>query len=259
MPEGVEVEIYRQRAELVVGRLATAVIAPDPWILKGVSAQQVTDAVLGQKVEAARRRGKLLILDWSNEVRMGIRFGMTGTLFVDGDAAIDQLEYSSTRRDPAWDRFAIRFDDGGELRLHDPRRLGGINLDPDEDALGADAFSVTLGHLQKRIFVGKVAIKARLLDQARLAGVGNLIADEVMWRAGLDPARQADSFTEAEQRRLHSHLRKVLTDFTRDGGSHTGKLHDSRQRGGHCPKDGMELLRREIGGRTTFSCPEHQV
>lgn len=260
MPEGVEIEMYRRSVEPLVGRTISAVQTPDEWFLKrGVTGGQVADASIGQQVEAARRKGKLLVLDLSNGVRLGLRFGMTGRPIVDSVSAIDDLEYASNQYKPEWDRFVVEFAEGGDLRLQDPRRLGGVELDPDEDALGADAFSVTLGQLRKRVFIGSVALKARLLDQSRLAGVGNLIADELLWRAALDPARAADSLDEADQKRLLRHLRRVLSDFMRDGGSHTGHLQPARVRGGSCPKDGADLLRREVGGRTTYSCPLHQV
>ena len=260
MPEGVEIEIYRRSAAEVVGRMIEAVEAPDPWFLKdGLTANAVTEAVTGQVVEAARRKGKLLVLDLSNEIRLGLRFGMTGRLIVDQVSSIEYLEYASQRHNPEWDRFVLRFAGGGDLRIQDPRRLGGVQLDPDEDTLGADVFTATLGDLRARVFVGDVPIKARLLDQTRLAGVGNLIADETLFRAGIDPARPASSLDQSEQRKLQRHLRKVVGDFLRDGGSHTGRLQPSRVRGGRCPKDGAELLRREVGGRTTYSCPVHQV
>ncbi len=259
MPEGVEIEFYRRATERVVGRTISGVVADDPWFLKdGVSADEVADACVGQRVEAARRRGKLLVLDLSNDVRLGLRFGMTGRPVIDSVAAIDDLEYASNTYKPEWDRFVLQFKGGGDLRMQDPRRLGGVQLEPDEDALGPDLFSATLGDLRRRVFVGQVALKARLLDQSRLAGVGNLIADELLWRASLDPARPAGSLDENEQKRLHRHLRRVGLDFLRDGGSHTGRLQSSRTRCGHCPKDGAELLRREVGGRTTYSCPSHQ-
>ncbi len=259
MPEGVEIEIYRRTAERVVGRIVTAVDAPDAWFLKkGLTAAEVVDAVTGQEIVAARRRGKLLVLDLANEVRLGLRFGMTGRLIVDEESSIEYLEYASQRHDPAWDRFILRFADGGDLRIQDPRRLGGVELDPDEDALGVDAFTATLGDLKRRVLVGEMAVKARLMDQSRLAGVGNLIADETFFRSGIDPARAAGSLDDGEQRKLHRHLRKVMADFLRDGGSHTGRLQPARVRGGRCPKDGTELLRREVGGRTTYSCPVHQ-
>jgi formamidopyrimidine-DNA glycosylase len=258
VPEGIEIEIYRRAAEPLVGRIISRVEAPDDWFLKGVTAGEIIDAAVGERVEGARRRGKLLVLALSGGARLGLRFGMTGRLIVDSVAALDHLQYASRRYQPEWDRFVLRFEGGGELRLHDPRRLGSVTLDPDEDSLGVDAFAATLGDLLRRVFVGEVAIKARLLDQRRLAGVGNLIADETLWRAGIDPARAAGSLDDGEQRKLHRHLRNVLRELLRDGGSHTGRLQPSRVRGGHCPKDGTELWRREVGGRTTYSCPVHQ-
>lgn len=265
MPEGVEIELYRRATEPVVGRTVSSVVAADDWFLKGgITEAEVTEALVGHTVEAARRKGKLLVLDLSNGVRLGLRFGMTGRPIVDEAMAVDDLEYASNDYRPEWDRFELYFRGdgdrgGGSWRLQDPRRLGGVELDPDEDALGADAFTATLGDLRKRVLVGEVALKARLMDQSRLAGVGNLIADETLWRAGLDPARPAGGLTETEEKKLHRHLRNVLKDFLADGGSHTGRLQPARVRGGLCPKCGVELARRQVGGRTTYSCPRHQV
>lgn len=259
MPEGVEIEIYRRGAEATVGRSIASVEAPDEWFLKGgLTPDAVKAVVTGRTIEAARARGKLLVLDLDDDTRLGLRFGMTGRLIVDDRASIDYLEYSSTRNDPSWDRFVLHFEDGGDLRLRDPRRLGGVSLDPDEEALGVDAFVIKPKQVRQRVAVGQTALKARLLDQSRIAGVGNLIADETLWRAGLDPARTAGSLTDDEVKKLVRHLRKVLADFLRDGGSHTGRLQPARVRGGLCPKDGTALLRREIGGRTTYSCAHHQ-
>lgn len=109
------------------------------------------------------------------------------------------------------------------------------------------------------VLAGSVApLKARLMDQSRLAGIGNLLVDEILWRAGLDPARQAGSLDAPELRRLHHHLRATLGELGGRGGSHTGDLHPARQRGGVCPRDGAPLVRRPVGGRTTYSCPVHQ-
>jgi formamidopyrimidine-DNA glycosylase len=260
MPEGVEIEIYRRAAEAVIGRRVADVHAPDQWFLKsGTTADELVAVARGAAVVAARRKGKLLVLDLDTDHRLGLRFGMTGRLLVDGGAAIEQLEYSSTRDDPAWDRFALIFADGGRLIIRDPRRLGGVELDPDEDRLGFDVFSITPGQLRQRVTVGDVAIKARLLDQQRISGVGNLIADESLWRAGIDPARPAGTLSDNDRRRLQRHLRSVVEEFLDDGGSHTGRLHQARVRGGRCPRDGEILLRRTIGGRTTYSCPDHQT
>jgi formamidopyrimidine-DNA glycosylase len=97
------------------------------------------------------------------------------------------------------------------------------------------------------------------MDQARLAGVGNLAADEMLWRAGLDPSRPAKSLDDEEIRRLARAVRRTLADLLVRGGSHTGDLIEHRAAGGRCPKDGAPLIKRTIGGRTTWSCPVHQV
>ncbi len=266
MPEGVEIEIYRAGAEAALFREIARVDTPDTWFVKGgTSPEEVREALVGERFVAARRRGKLLILDTAPGgfidaagPRLGLRFGMTGRLIVDDSASIDYLEYSSQRNDAAWDRFIVHFADGGDLRIRDPRRLGGVSLDPDEDALGVDAFEIKPKQLRDRVLVGDTAVKARLLDQKRVAGIGNLIADETLWRARIDPATPAGSLDERQSARLLRNLRTVLADFTRDGGSHTGRLQDQRVRGGRCPICRTELERREIGGRTTFSCPHHQ-
>lgn len=258
MPEMLEVEIYRRSAATTVGRRIVAVHAPDAWYLKGgVDAEDITAALVGETVIADRRRGKLLLLDTTGPT-IGLRFGMTGVLDVDGLDAIDALEYSSHRRDPAWERFALHFDDGGALRMRDPRRLGGVELDPDEDRLGPDAADVTLRQLSELLAGCESPLKARLMDQGRLAGLGNLLTDELLWRSGFDPARSAGSLDVEEVKVLRLEIRRTLRVLGGRGGSHLGDLQQARTRGGVCPVDGVALLRRTIGGRTTYSCPLHQ-
>jgi formamidopyrimidine-DNA glycosylase len=232
--------------------------APDDWYLKGgLTAAAVAVALEGHRLEAARRIGKLLLLDTDGPT-IGLRFGMTGRLLVDGVPGVDELRYASVRDVPAWDRFVLGFAEGGELRVRDPRRLGGVLLDPDEGALGFDAASVRPAQLQAVLAGSAAPLKARLMDQARLAGVGNLMADEVLYRASLDPARPAGSLDPTEVRRLHRHLRATVEDLLRRGGSHLGDFIPARGPGGTCPRDGAPLVRRTIGGRTTWSCPRHQ-
>jgi formamidopyrimidine-DNA glycosylase len=258
MPEMLEVEIYRRAAATKLGRRIVGIDAPDAWYLKGgIDAGAVTTALVGETVTADRRRGKLLLLDTTGPT-IGLRFGMTGVLDVDGADAIDRLEYSSHRRDPAWERFVLHFEDGGALRMRDPRRLGGVELNPDEQRLGPDAAEVTLRQLTALLADSNAPLKARLMDQARLAGLGNLLTDETLWRAGFDPARAAGSLSHDEVVTLRRVMRHTLRDLGARGGSHLGDLQDSRTRQGNCPVDGSPLLRRTIGGRTTYSCPLHQ-
>ena len=248
----------------MVGRTVAAVHAPDDWFIKGgADAVALTLALEGQVVVGVRRTGKLLMMDFghpdgrANSV-LGLRFGMTGRLVVDNHAVIEKLEYSSARVLPEWRRFELDFADGGTLVMIDPRRLGGVELDPDETRLGPDAFGLTAEQLAAALDGSRTALKARLLDQHRVAGLGNLLVDEILWRTGFDPAREAGSLGDPELERLAEAIRSTVAELTERGGSHTGDLHLARVRGGSCPLDGELLDRRTIGGRTTFSCPHHQ-
>lgn len=254
----IEVELYRQAADEAVGRRITRVDAPDPWYLKGVTtAPDLRAALLRKTIIGTRRIGKLLLVDTSGPT-VGLRFGMTGRLVLDGRAPIDRLEYSSGRFDPAWVRFALGVQGVGDLEIVDPRRLGGVELHPDVSPLGPDALSVGRAQLGALLADRRASLKAWLLDQSNIAGIGNLLADEMLWRAGLDPARPAGSLDAREVRRLHAHLHRTVKELTERGGSHTGDLQVARSRGALCPRDAAPLERRTIGGRTTFSCPAHQ-
>ena len=258
MPELLEIEVYRRVAEGTVGRTVAAVHADDAWYLKdGLTAEELRASVTGETIVAARRHGKLLLLETTGPM-LGLRFGMTGRLLVDGTAGIEQLEYSSDRDLAEWDRVSLDFADGGSMTIRDPRRLGGVELDPDVDRLGPDAAALDPEALEAVLGRSTVALKARLLDQAKVAGLGNLLVDDVLWRAGLDPAREAGRLDGSEIVTLAEAIAATLEELGRRGGSHTGELQPERHREGHCPRDGAALQRRTIGGRTTYSCPEHQ-
>jgi formamidopyrimidine-DNA glycosylase len=248
-------EVIEERA---LHRRIADVVAPDAWYLKrGLIAPAVKRALKGRELVNARRRGKLMLVDTSDDGPvLGLHLGMSGRVVVDGVAAGDPLVYASNREVDAWHRFGLRFADGGTLWMRDPRRLGAVELDPDEDRLGPDAADITreqLAHLTSR---SRAPIKALLMDQSRLAGLGNLLVDEVLWRVGIDPARTANTLDADDVARLHRTIRQTLRTLGRRGGSHTGDM--PRERDAHCPRDGAILVRRTVGGRTTFSCPVHQ-
>lgn len=260
VPELPEVERYRQLAEAAaLGRPVAGVSAPDGWYLKrGLTAEEAAAAITGRSFVAARRRGKLMMVDLDDGSVIGLRFGMSGRLLVDGGPGVDQLLYGKATPDGRYDRFRVEFTDGGSLAMSDPRRLGGVELDPDLSGLGPDALGISLAELRSALAGARVALKARLLDQSRIAGVGNLIADEVLWRAGLSPRRVAGGLAPVTVRRLHTHLTSGLADLIERGGSHTGDLMPERRPGGRCPRDGAALVRAMVGGRTTWWCPKHQ-
>lgn len=260
MPEMLEVEIYRRAAATTLGRTIEAVDTPDRRFVKGVDAATVHHALAGRRFVRDRRIGKLLLLDTDREgPTLGLRFGMTGVLIVDGDASIDGLVYGARRDDAAWDRFVVHFTDGGSLRINDPRRFGSVEFDPDETRLGPDAASIDRRSFASVLASSAAPVKARLMDQGRIAGLGNLLTDEALWRAGIDPLRPARSLDGDEVAALHRAVRATLRVLGRRGGSHTGDLMDERRPGGMCPRCGRALERRSIGGRTTWSCPSHQV
>jgi formamidopyrimidine-DNA glycosylase len=219
----------------------------------------VARAVLtGQSFVAARRRGKLLLVDLDSGPVLGLHLGMSGRVLVDDEAAGDPLLYASNRPDPAWHRFGVTFADGGSMYLRDPRRLGAVELDPDEERLGPDAFDLTLAELRAMLAKSRAPVKALLMDQSRIAGLGNLLCDEILWRAGIAPTRIASTVTPDEARRLHRAERDALRILGRRGGSHTGDLTSERGPGAVCGRDGTPLARAKVGGRTTYWCPLHQ-
>jgi formamidopyrimidine-DNA glycosylase len=259
VPELLEIEQYRQAMLPAIGHRIASLDAPDPLFLKGgLDEATLRGVVVGRTLVAARRRGKLLLLDLDDGGVLGVRFGMTGRLVVDGAAVVDKLESGRPEVVPAWERFRLVLDEGVVLAVDDPRRLGGVVVDPDEEALGPDASTLTRDALRAALAGSRAPLKARLMDQARVAGLGNLLTDEALWRAGLDPAREAGSLDGRALGRLHRAIADTLDQLGRRGGSHTGDLMPARTPGGSCPRDGTPLVRSTVGGRTTYTCPGHQ-
>jgi formamidopyrimidine-DNA glycosylase len=259
MPEILEIEYYRLLAETALGREILSIEADQLASKRLETGIALTDIFSGLHFVAARRIGKLLVFDTEGPC-FGLRFGMTGGLVVDEVAAIKGLTYGSGSIEEKWVRARVTFQDGGTLALHDPRRLARVLVDPDEEALGPDALSLTLKQLKTALKSRGEgpALKARLLDQSAIAGIGNLLADEMLWRAALSPLRGAATLSEPEIRRLHRHLRVTLDELFKRGGSHTGDHMEARHPGGMCPKDGQAFFRQAVGSRTTYWCPKHQ-
>ena len=259
MPEILEVEAARAVLDAhALGREIVRVHAPDAWFLKrGTTPAALRHALVGNRFTAARRIGKQIILDTADpDTRLGVHLGMSGRVLVDGEEAGDPLVYASNRRVSKWHRFGVHFADGGSFMLRAPRRLGAAELDPDESRFGPDALTVTAAQLDRALGKRTAPIKAVLMDQARIAGLGNLLVDEALWRAGIDPARPAVDIGTEERRTLHRAVRATLRVLDRRGGSHTGDM--PRDLDIPCPRDGAPLVRRTVAGRTTYSCPVHQ-
>ena len=259
MPEGIEVEFYRRTALKALNRRIDVIKNIDSnYLPKKYGSFDLKNLLEGNYFTEATRKGKLLLLSISNDFQIGLRFGMTGRLLVDGKSAIETLEYSSSRNEPEWDRFSIKFRDGGSLSIRDPRRLGAVEINPNPDALGVDLYEVTGTALTEILTNSTQPVKARLMNQTKISGLGNLLSDEILWRSSIDPRRPSHSLSRNDKRRLLHHIKRTVYELTDRGGSHMGNLQTHRTIGGLCPKDGELLDRYKIGGRTTYSCPKHQ-
>jgi formamidopyrimidine-DNA glycosylase len=249
VPELPEAERARQAIEAAaLHRRIVAVDDSDTYVSRPHAPGAIGDALVGRELTAAHRRGKTMWLESSDDGPvLGLHLGMAGRIVVD--------EAPSPR---GWDRFVLHFEDGGSLALRDKRRLGRARLDPDIDALGPDAAEIARDDFRARIGRGTAPLKARLMDQSVVAGVGNLLADEILWRARLDPRRPAGELSVEELDRLRREVRAATRSAIRRGGAHTGDMIAERRPGGHCPRCGAEMARATVGGRTTFWCPVEQ-
>lgn len=253
MPEGLEAEIWRSALEPIIGRTVTGA-----WVDERVAPSGFVDAVVGATIVGVRRVGKVVVIEGPD---IGLHFGMTGRIVVDGEAAIDRLQYASGRDEPEWDRLRLFTDHRPPpaVRFNDPRRLGRVSIDPDLSGLGVDFTAVTPKRLAAAIGRRHAPVKSVLLDQHAIAGLGNMCADEVLWWAGIDPHRPASSLDEAEIGVLARAIRRRLPVMLRRGGSHRGTLSpEVRAACPPCERDGSPLRRDTIGGRTAVWCHGHQ-
>ncbi len=260
MPEALEIESYRVLALRVVGATVTRGFADAYAAKKLVNTASWARAVKGRRVTGVARRGKLLILE-TDGVSLGVRFGMTGVLLIDDAAGIDGLFYGPHAYRAEWVRGGLDFDDGRRLLLHDPRRLARFEVEPNLNELGPDALSLTRAQFNAVLGVTRgegPAIKARLLDQGAVAGVGNLLADEMLFRAGVDPRTPVGRLDADQRTSLYRAFGATMRTLGRRGGSHTGDHMEARFPGGLCPRDGAPMLQATIGGRTTYWCGLHQ-
>ena len=275
VPELPEVESARVTIErAALGRPITDVDDTDTWECRPHAPGEIRAALVGHSLTEACRQGKSLWCRTDGGPVLGLHLGMSGRIIVtDGNGGVDEGgdllrgagsiyarsgAVEQADRNPVWSRFTIVFADGGTLRLFDKRRLGRVRLDPDLTALGPDAERITPAVFRERVRRGTAPVKARLLDQSVLAGVGNLLVDETLWQARIDPRRRVDTLTDDDLTRLHRALRAATKAALRDGGVHTGVVIPHRRPGGHCPRCGAEMQRAEVGGRTTWFCPKEQ-
>lgn len=288
MPELPEVETVRRGLhELIIGRKIHEAIHDTPKSFPNAPAD-VQRFLIGSTVIDVRRRAKVLMIDLSTKYTLVIHLKMTGQLVFrshdavfgaghPNDSLIGELPDRSTR-------VTFTFGDGSHLYFNDQRKFGWVKLlptievpnidfmkkvgpEPLEDSFTAEEFT---DRFKRR---SKTSIKAALLDQTVVAGVGNIYADESLWGAKIHPQRLVSTISEAEFKRLYEELRSVMNLAIEKGGStdknyvnaegKRGSYMDFarvfRREGKACPRCGTTIIKFKAAGRGTHICPQCQV
>src|SRR5499433_4336684 len=231
MPELPEVEAARRLlTRAAVGRrIVAARVAPDPIVFQGVSPARIRRSLLGRRIVAAHRHGKHLWLELDRRPWPCFHFGMAGGIEVRGRQRQRLMVEGRRARDEPWPprflKLHLTLDDGGEIVFRDARRLGRVRLrhdpaaEPPISLLGFDALHdlPPVGRLAALFGARAAPVKAVLLDQSFSAGVGNWIADEVLYQARIDPRRRAHTLTARETARIRYRIGSVVRTAIRVG------------------------------------------
>jgi formamidopyrimidine-DNA glycosylase len=259
MPELPEVETFKRYLDSTsLHQGINNVEVRDAYVLKRVSARELARRLKGRRFENSHRHGKHLFVRAGDELWLRLHFGMTGSLeyFKRDEAA------------PKSARVIFCFSDNRRLAFDDQRKFGEIDLIKDVDeflqrrCIGPDALDVGRSEFQTIFRMHRSAVKAILLNQQLIAGIGNLYADEILFRARIHPATDAARLSDKDLRGLFRATRYVLekaialkTDFNRLPKSW---LLTHRGKAGKCPRCGRALKSAAIGGRTSWFCAHCQ-
>jgi formamidopyrimidine-DNA glycosylase len=270
VPELPETEtIARDLDRAIAGTRVTDVRVTRRDVLREVDPRQLRRRVVGRIIDRAWRRAKLIVLDLSSGDRVVVQPRFTGALLIDdGALAENERRYSTVE-------FVLEND--RSLHYRDIRRLGTVSVMDSQrfasysGALGDEPLDsgFTVERLTAILRASRQAVKRVLMDQRRLVGVGNIYANEVLWRAGIDPSRPAATLSPAEVARVHTELREVLTnavaargtsfrdyrDASGERGSFANQLQAYGREGEQCERCGRRLVATHaIDGRSTVFC-----
>ncbi|MEJ2433310.1 MAG: bifunctional DNA-formamidopyrimidine glycosylase/DNA-(apurinic or apyrimidinic site) lyase [Pseudolabrys sp.] len=233
-------------------------------ILQGVSARKLARALTGRKLTRSRRHGKHLFARIGNGPWLALHFGMTGYF----------ADFKKLEDDPAHDRLRLDFNNGTHFAFVNQRKFGKLHLvdAPDdligEEKLGPDALDKKLTLKKFRALLGdrRGAIKAALMDQNLIAGIGNVYSDEILFQARLHPQTQVEDLDDTQVGNLYRVMRRVLqTAIKKGAGSEqlferapASYLLRHRESGAKCPRCGGKVKTMKAGGRTAYYCPKCQ-
>jgi formamidopyrimidine-DNA glycosylase len=274
VPELPEVEMVRRRLEpLLVGHEFARVEIHDARLVRPHDPAEVAAELVGERVASVDRRGKYLIVGFESGRVLLIHLRMTGSLRHGGRGSLE---------DDPHRRAVVRLENGSDVAYRDVRRFGTwLLLEPGElgpylDArVGPEPLDArfTAARLGGRLARRRAPLKAALLDQRTVAGLGNIYADEALWRARLHPLRAALSLDRAELRRLHRAIRATLVhgiarrgstlrDYALPDGA-SGTMQDEfrvyGRDGEPCDRCGTPIAKTRVAGRGTWYCPSCQA
>ena len=259
MPELPEVETFKRYLDSTsLHQRITNVEVRDAYVLQHISGRELARRLKGCHFKNTHRHGKHLFVRAGEDLWLRMHFGMTGS-----------LEYLNQGQEaPKVARVVFRFAGNRRLAFEDQRKFGEIELIKNVDeylqtrGVGPDALEISLSEFKAVVGKHRGAVKAILLNQQLIAGIGNLYADEILFRAHMHPARKAATLSDEDLRRLFRATRYVLgkaialkTDFNRLPKSWLLTHRDKR---GKCPRCGRTLKSATIGGRTSWFCAHCQ-
>jgi formamidopyrimidine-DNA glycosylase len=259
MPELPDVETFKRYFDATsLHQRILAVDVRNAYVLKGVSKRELAEQLEGRCFESSCRHGKHLFVRANADLWLRLHFGMTGS-----------LSYSKDNKDePPHTRVLFTFEKGGRLAFDDQRMFGEVGLLKDvreflkKRGLGPDALDVDLAEFKKILGKRRGAVKSILLNQKLIAGIGNIYADEILFRGHMHPATEVSRLDHKTLAKLFRAMRYILQRAIKAKAdvNHMPRLWllPHRAKGGKCPRCGRELKSAKIGGRTAWFCAHCQ-
>ena len=255
MPELPEVETFRRYIERTSLRRPVREIEVRNHVVLGKTpAEEIKRATEGSSFGSARRHGKQLFLELSKGGFLTWHFGMTG----------EPVYYGDGEEAPRFERVSFAFD-RGRLAFDDPRMLGRIGVASSVEEfvkarrLGPDALLISRKDFVERFEGTRGAVKPALMDQHKIAGIGNIYSDEVLFQSRIDPRTDVSKLDRKELGTIHRNIGKVLRASI-EVGTESDRLPEDfllryRRKGAACPQCGGRMTTMTIGGRTAYLCP----
>ncbi len=259
MPELPDVESFKRYLDATALHQRIAdVDVRSADLLKGISGRELARRLKGRRFECSCRHGKHLFVRTDGDIWLRLHFGMTGSL----------RYFKGEEKGPPHTRVLFVFVKDHRLAFNDQRKFGEVGLVNEvakflkKRALGPDAINIDLAEFKETLTRHRGAVKSILMNQRLIAGIGNIYADEILFRARIHPATQVTRLGDKALAKLFQAMRYVLEKAIKARADvdqiPKSWLLPHRHKGGKCPRCGRKLRSSKIGGRTAWFCPHCQ-